>query len=155
MRKRSPESMVMAGDIAASRYPQWTVSGVARSTFACGVGSVFVDTLLAFQSFDLAARDDPRLHIDAVLGDVAGTGEPNLIGVLVLYAVLDRLTQRPQPHRLAENVAVESQGKYKRLLFRPLEQFLELVNHHVGELAPGMMAHPQRAGVIELHWIGH
>src|SRR5215469_11901229 len=78
------------------------------------------------------AWDDPWLHIDAVFGDVAGAREPDLVGVLMLDAMLDRLAQRPQPHRLAEDVTMKRDRADERLIFRCFQQLLELIDHHVG-----------------------
>jgi hypothetical protein len=64
-----------------------------------------------------AARDHTGLQLYAVLGDVSGTREPYLIGMSVLDAVFDGLAQGAQPHRLAQYIAVERQGKNQRLLF--------------------------------------
>ena len=62
---------------------------------------------------------------------------------------------RKKAERLSENEAMQRQSEDERLLFRCFEQFLELVDDHVGELPSRMVTQRQRAGVIELHRIGH
>src|SRR5262245_65948869 len=69
--------------------------------------------------------------------------------------MLESLSQRSQTERLTEDEAVQRQREDERLLFRRLEQLLELVDDHVGELSSGVVSQGERAGVVELHWIGH
>src|SRR5215813_4827572 len=92
---------------------------------------------------------------EAVLRDVSGAGVPDPILVLVLDAMLDGLPHRPKPERLAHDEAVQGQRIDERLALGLLEQFLELVDDHLGELAAGVIAMRLRAGIVQFHRIGH
>ena len=55
-------------------------------------------------------------------------------------AVLQRLAQRPQPEGVTEDVGVDRDVAYQRMLFALLDHFLELIDQHVAELAPAVLA---------------
>jgi hypothetical protein len=67
----------------------------------------------------------------------------------------DGLAQGPKPEWLADDETVQGEGKHERVTFGLFEHFLELVNDHVGKLAPGVVAMREGAGVVQLHRIGH
>src|SRR5262249_28570822 len=92
---------------------------------------------------------------EAVLRDVSGARVPDPILVLVFDAMLDGLPHRPKPERLAHDEAVQGQCIDQRLALGLLEQFLELVDDHLGELAAGVIAMRLRAGIVQFHRIGH
>src|ERR1700757_5008768 len=92
---------------------------------------------------------------EAVFRDVSGTRVPDPILVLVLDAMLDGLPHRPKPERLAHDEPVQGQRVDERLALGLLEQLLELVDDHLGELAAGVIAVRLRAGVVQSHGIGH
>src|SRR6266446_3677195 len=92
---------------------------------------------------------------EAVFRDVSGARVPDPILVLVLDAMLDGLPHRPKPERLAHDEAVQGQRIDERLALGLLEQFLELVDDHLGELAAGVIAMRLRAGIVQFHGIGH
>src|SRR6266576_4138983 len=92
---------------------------------------------------------------EAVFRDVSGARVPDPILVLVLDAMLDGLPHRPKPERLAHDEAVQGQRIDERLALGLLEQLLELVDDHLGELAAGVIAMRLRAGVVQFHGIGH
>jgi len=80
--------------------------------------------------------------------------EPNSVPVLMLYAMLDRLPERPQPKRLPDNETVKGKREHQRLPLGLLEELFELVNDHVGELSTRVVAERQGSCVVELHRIG-
>src|SRR6201993_2689532 len=92
---------------------------------------------------------------EAVFRDVSGTRVPDPILVLVLDAMLDGLPHRPKPERLAHDEAVQGQRIDERLALGLLQEFLELIDDHLGELAAGVIAMRLRAGVVQFHGIGH
>src|SRR5215470_15688203 len=100
-------------------------------------------------------RNDTFRQREAVLRDVSGARVPDPILVLVLDAMLDGLPHRPKPERLADDEAVQGQRVDERLSLGLLEQLLELVDDHLGELAAGVIAMRLRAGVVQFHGIGH
>src|SRR5262249_21299622 len=103
----------------------------------------------------LASRNDSGLHRKAVACDIPRTREPNLAGMLVAHAMFDRLAQRAQAKRLTDDESVQRQREHQWLFLRGFQQFLELINNHVGEIASGMVTDPERAGIVELHRIWH
>src|SRR3954468_16084006 len=131
---RSPEAIFSTGFSAASRKPQCTVSGldfrrcVRADVDGCAT-EMFMGLLLALRMSQSrggsTARNDPRLHGEAVLRDLAGAGEPDPILVLVLGAMLDRLAQRAQAERLADDEPVQRQGAHHGLFLGRLQQLLE------------------------------
>src|SRR5215207_9342077 len=98
-------------------------------------------------------RNNSGLHRVAVLGDLARAREPDAVLALVLHAVADRLPQRTQSERLADDEPMQRQREDERLMLRLLQHFLELIDDHVGELAPGMVARGKRAGIVEFYRI--
>src|SRR6516164_1527532 len=92
---------------------------------------------------------------EAVLRDVTGARVPDPILVLVLDAMLDGLPHRPKPKRLADDEAVQGQRIDERLALGLLQQFLELVDDHLSELAAGVVAMRLRAGIVQFHRIRH
>src|SRR5580704_6325768 len=92
---------------------------------------------------------------EAVLRDIAGARVPDAILALVLDAMFDRLAQWPQPERLPDDEAVQRQPEDQRRPLGLLQKLLELVHNHLGELAAGVVAMREGAGVVELHRIGH
>src|SRR6266508_5559644 len=77
---------------------------------------------------------------EAVLRDVAGARVPDPILVLVLDAMLDGLPHRTKAERLPHDEAVQGQRIDERLALGLLQQFLELVDDHLGKLAAGVIA---------------
>src|SRR3989442_1010967 len=84
---------------------------------------------------------------DAVFRDVAGARVPDPILVLVLDAMLDGLPHRPKPERLADDETMQGQCIDERMALGLLQQFLELVDDHLGKLAAGVIAMRLRAGI--------
>src|SRR5258706_9450702 len=104
---------------------------------------------------DSTAWNDTFRQRAAVLRDVSGARVPDSILVLVLGAMLDGLPHRPKPERLAHDEAVQGQRIDQRLALGLLEQFLELIDDHLGKLAAGVIAMRLRAGIVQFHGIGH
>src|SRR5215470_14434581 len=100
-------------------------------------------------------RNDTFRQREAVLCDVAGARVPDPVVVRVLDAMLDGLPHRPKAERLAHDEAVQGQRIDERLALGLLQQFLELVDDHLGELAAGMIAMRLRAGIVQFHGIGN
>src|SRR5499433_4573834 len=100
-------------------------------------------------------RNDTFRQREAVLRDVAGARVPDSILVLVLDAMLDSLPHRPKPKRLPHDEAVQGQRIDERLALGLLQQFLELVDDHLGELPPSVIAMRLRAGIVQFHRIGN
>src|ERR1700730_12897079 len=92
---------------------------------------------------------------EAVFRDVSGARVPDPILVLVLDAMLDGLPYRPKAEWLAHDEAVQGQRVDQRLALGLLQEFLELVDDHLGELAAGVIAMRLRASVVQFHGIGH
>ena len=69
--------------------------------------------------------------------------------------MFDRLSQRSQAERLADDEAMERQREHKRVPLGLLQHLLELIDDHISELAAGMIAVHQRAGIIQFHRIGN
>src|SRR5215813_5841853 len=95
-----------------------------------------------------AAGNEAGRQRHAVFRDLAGAREPDAVLALVPEDVADRRLQRAQPERLTDDEAVQRQAEDERLALRLFEHFLELVDDHVGELASGMVAPDQRAGIV-------
>src|ERR1700747_1523596 len=72
---------------------------------------------------------------EAGFRDVSGTRVPDPILVLVLDTMLEGLPPRPKPKRLAHDEAVQGQRIAERLALGLLQEFLELIDDHLGELA--------------------
>ena len=64
------------------------------------------------------------------------------------------LPQRPQPERLAYDEPVQRQRKHQRVALGLFQQFLELVDDHIGEFAAGVIAVHLRAGIVQFHRVG-
>src|SRR5262249_9948176 len=103
----------------------------------------------------LTARKETLGQGEAILRDVSGARVPDPVSSLVLDTMPDRLAQRSQAKRLANDEPVQGQRKDQRLALRLLKQFLELIDDHLGELAAGVVAVRQRAGIVQFHRIGH
>src|SRR6516164_6891349 len=101
------------------------------------------------------ARNETLRQREAVFRDVSGARVPDPILVFVFDAMLDGLPHRPKSERLAHDEAVQGQRVDERLALGLLEQLLELVDDHLGELAAGVIAMRLRAGVVQFHGIGH
>src|SRR5262245_27411925 len=92
-------------------------------------------------------RNEAFRQRQAVLRDVTGARVPDPILVLVLNTMLDGLPHRPKPERLAHDEAVQGQRIDERLALGLLQQFLELVDDHLGELAAGVIARSEERRV--------
>src|ERR1700761_4347387 len=71
-----------------------------------------------------APRNDSLWHREAVLRDVAGACVPHAILALVLGAVADRLAQRTQAERLADDEAVQREREHQGLALGLLQHLL-------------------------------
>ena len=85
-------------------------------------------------------RNHPGWEREAVCRDVPCPSKPDPLRVLVLDAVFDRLSQRSQAERLADDEAMERQREHKRVPLGLLQHLLELIDDHISELAAGMIA---------------
>src|SRR5260221_14733208 len=74
-----------------------------------------------------AARNDPRLHGTAELGDLARPSPPDAVPIFVLDTVFERDAQRSQSERLAEHVGVDRDVAHERMFHALLEHLVELV----------------------------
>src|SRR5262245_10193524 len=101
------------------------------------------------------ARNEAFRQREAVLRDVSGARVPDPILMLVLDAMLDGLPHRPKAERLPHDEAVQGQRIDERLALGLLQQFLELVDDHLGKLAAGVIAMRLRAGIVQFHGIGN
>jgi hypothetical protein len=98
--------------------------------------------------FASAARNDTFLERKTVFRNVSGARVPHPIFPFMFDAVLDGLAQRPQPERLANDETMQGQCKHQGVPLGLFEHFLELVDDHVSELAAGVVAVGERAGVV-------
>jgi hypothetical protein len=60
-----------------------------------------------------------------------------------------------QPKRLADDEGVHRDREHQRVFSGLLQHLVELVDHHLGELAPGVAALNQRRRVVDLERVGH
>src|SRR5947209_181541 len=94
---------------------------------------------------DSTARDETFGKPEAVLRDISRTRVPDAVLVLVLDAMTNGLTHGAKAKWLARDESVQRQREYQRLALGLFEQLVELIDDHIGELAPGMVAMHLRA----------
>ena len=90
-----------------------------------------------------------------MVDDGAGFGEPDAVGARVLDDVFEDPAELRHSIGLAENEGVQRQRVDQRLLLALLQHLVDLVGHHLGELARRVVAVEKRRRIVELHRVGH
>ena len=128
-----------------------TMTGAAREIAQRSARAEGLSRDLARTAHGFGRTSSGKRH--AVLRDLARRRDPEFVAMT--HDVIHRAAERAQAERLPDDERMQRHAEHERAALREMQHLVELIDDHLLELAPRVLAEDLRRRVVDLERVGH